>query len=136
MGVSFGSVVTAWMIVAVGLSPNAFVLGLTLVGLGSVCRRQATGEAGRIIRALHARGVRRLHGFGFKILGLAEHGHLLTSADSMAWSIDARRRRTPLPGCVGHRNCANCLRFALRWRTEVLAAARADPDPTTRKEAA
>jgi hypothetical protein len=98
-----------------------------VVGVGSVCRRQATGEAGRILAALHTLGVRRLHGFGFKILGLAEHGHRLTSADSMAWSVDARRRGRPLSGCHGHRNCANCLRFALRWRTGVLAAASGAP---------
>jgi len=91
-----------------------------LVGLGSVCRRQSTGEVGAIITALRSAGVARLHGFGFKILGLAAHGHLLTSADSMAWSLDARRR-PPLPGCAGHRNCANCLRFALQWRAAVLA---------------
>src|SRR5271156_4768107 len=39
-----------------------------LVGLGSVCRRQATAEAHQIITALHARGITRLHGFGVKIL--------------------------------------------------------------------
>jgi hypothetical protein len=54
-----------------------------LVGLGSVCRRQATGEAEAIIAALHERGVTRLHGFGIKVLGLRRYGHLLTSADSM-----------------------------------------------------
>lgn len=97
-----------------------------LVGLGSVCRRQATGEAGRIIAALHSRGVTRLHGFGVKTLGIRRYGHLLTSADSMAWSIDARLRRTPaLPECHGrHQNCANCQRWALTWRqTRVLATA-------------
>ncbi len=93
-----------------------------LVGLGSVCRRQATGEAHAIITALHQVGVTRLHGFGFKVLGLARYGHLLKSADSMAWSIDARRK-PPLSGCVGHKNCANCLRYALRWRGRVLASA-------------
>lgn len=96
-----------------------------LVGLGSVCRRQGTREAGHIITALHTRGVTRLHGFGFKVQGLREHGHLLTSADSMAWSLDARLdRRGPLPGCTGHRNCANCPRYALQWRIAVLAGAR------------
>lgn len=96
-----------------------------LVGVGSVCRRQGTAEAARIMRALHSVGVRRLHGFGYKTLGLADHGHLLTSADSMAWSVEARRRGRPMPGCTAHRNCANCLRYALRWRGIVLAAARA-----------
>jgi len=107
-----------------------------LVGLGSVCRRQATSEAHQIITALHERGITRLHGFGVKILGLRRYGHLLTSADSLAWSEDARRRARPMPGCPAHRpgcpprcrahhaNCANCLRYALAWRAaKVLAAA-------------
>jgi hypothetical protein len=96
-----------------------------LVGVGSVCRLQATSRAGRILAVLHRQGVTRLHGFGFKTLGLIAHGHRLTSADSLAWSIDARRIGTPLPGCTRHRNCANCIKFALRWRTTVLAAAHA-----------
>jgi len=91
-----------------------------LVALGSVCRRQGTAEAGRILTALHRRGITRIHGFGFKILGLRDHGHLLTSADSLAWSQDARRRGTPMPGCTQHKNCANCLRYALQWGTTVL----------------
>jgi hypothetical protein len=90
-----------------------------LVGLGSVCRRQNTSEAAAIITAIRAAGVTRLHGFGFKIGGLARCAHLLTSADSLAWSLDARRS-PPLPGCIRHKNCANCLRYALRWRTRVL----------------
>ncbi|MER5322868.1 DUF7221 family queuine tRNA-ribosyltransferase-like protein [Streptosporangium roseum] len=92
-----------------------------LVGLGSVCRRQATGEAHQIILALRERGITRLHGFGVKTLGLQRYGHLLTSADSLAWSVDARYLATPLPGCVGHKNCANCPRYALRWRAQLLA---------------
>ncbi|MGR6997271.1 deazapurine DNA modification protein DpdA family protein [Yinghuangia aomiensis] len=40
-----------------------------LVGLGSVCRRQATDEATRIVTTLAGLGL-RLHGFGFKTLGL------------------------------------------------------------------
>lgn len=98
---------------------------MRLVGLGSVCRRQATGEAGQIIAALHSRGVRYLHGFGFKTLGLIAHGDKLTSADSLAWSYDARKRNKVLPGHgLRHKNCANCLPFALQWRTGVLAAAK------------
>jgi hypothetical protein len=45
----------------------------------------------------------------------------------MAWSDVARKLRRPaLPECElagRHANCANCLRFALRWRRGVLAAA-------------
>jgi hypothetical protein len=85
-----------------------------------VCRRQGTVEAGRILTALHEAGLRRLHGFGVKTLGLAAFGQLLISADSMAWSVDARRRGSPLAGCTRHRNCANCLRYALAWRADLL----------------
>ncbi len=100
-----------------------------LVGVGSVCRRQATAEVGAIFTALHGAGVRRLHGFGLKKLGLARFGHLLVSADSMAWSFDARRLQRHLPECqgAGHRNCANCPRYALRWRAEMLASLGTQP---------
>ncbi len=92
-----------------------------LVGLGSVCRRQGGGQAAQIVTELRAAGVARLHGFGVKTCGLARYGHLLASADSLAWSYDARRA-TPLAGCVGrHRNCANCLPYALAWRERLLA---------------
>ncbi|KOX33791.1 hypothetical protein ADK67_05505 [Saccharothrix sp. NRRL B-16348] len=94
-----------------------------LVGLGSVCRRQGTREAHDIIRRLRARGITRLHGFGVKTLGLRRYGHLLTSADSLAWSEDARRKKRPVCGTVhprGGKNCANCLPYALQWRTRLL----------------
>lgn len=90
---------------------------LPLTGLGSVCRRQSTGEIAAIVTALARRGI-RLHGFG---VGLHLYGHRLASADSMAWSYTARRR-PPLPGCTGHKNCANCLAYATRWRTRLLAS--------------
>jgi hypothetical protein len=90
-----------------------------LVGVGSVCRRQSTTQVGDILTALHQAGICRLHGFGFKALGLARWAPLLTSADSMAWSAQARRQPA-LPGCHGHRTCANCPRYALRWRDRVL----------------
>lgn len=90
-----------------------------LVGLGSVCRRQATGEIADIVRRLRERGITRLHGFGVKALGLKRYGHLLTSADSLAWSEDARRIGHPVCGTThprGGKNCANCLPYALAWR--------------------
>src|SRR5262249_47489783 len=99
-----------------------------LVGVGSVCRRQNTTEVGHILAALHQAGVRRLHGFGFKIQGLARYHHLLTSAASMPWSAQARPQPA-LPGCTGHINCANCPRYALRWRNRILTAVSADSQP-------
>jgi hypothetical protein len=93
-----------------------------VVGLGSVCRRQATDEIGAVVGALRERDPGLpLHGFGVKKAGLELYGHLLNTADSMAWSF-AARRKPPLPGCTAHINCANCPRFALRWREQVLTA--------------
>jgi hypothetical protein len=86
-----------------------------LVGLGSVCRRQATGEIDTIVRSLGA--VLPLHGFGCKTTGLASYGRWITSADSMAWSLAGRRER----GCrPSHASEANCLRYALDWHARIL----------------
>lgn len=90
-----------------------------LVGLGSVCRRQHTAGVESLIRELAAEGL-RLHGFGFKVKGLARVADSLASADSLAWSFDARRS-PKMAGCVGHKNCANCLRYALVWRERLVA---------------
>lgn len=91
---------------------------LPRVGLGSICRRQGTVEAVRIIWALSAGHGLRLHAFGFKPKGLpGAHQHLV-SADSMAWSVHARNR-PPLPGHT-HAHCNNCPVYALRWRNDVL----------------
>lgn len=100
-----------------------------IIGLGSVCRRQATGEIGEIVAALRKVDPDLpLHGFGVKKRGLESYGHMLETADSMAWSFDARRLAAPMPGCSGHKNCANCLTFALAWRERVLAAVSQRPE--------
>jgi hypothetical protein len=88
-----------------------------VVGIGTVCRRQASAEAARIIDRLADEGL-RLHGFGLKLGGLGATAGRLAAADSMAWSF-AARRADPLPGCA-HKNCANCRRYALLWRERVL----------------
>lgn len=89
-----------------------------IVGLGSVCRRQATSEIDEIVSTFHARGL-RLHGFGVKTAGLRDYGPDLTSADSMAWSYNARKH-PPLPGHT-HKSCSNCPEWALQWRERALA---------------
>ncbi|MHC5537599.1 deazapurine DNA modification protein DpdA family protein [Singulisphaera rosea] len=94
---------------------------LPIVGVGSVCRRQATAEATEIFGELARIGI-RCHGFGLKVQGLRNSARSLASADSMAWSFRARRS-PPLPGCR-HKSCANCLRFALRWRENVVRVIR------------
>jgi hypothetical protein len=88
-----------------------------IVGVGTVCRRQNTFEGARIVASLAALGL-RLHGFGFKVTGLARVGCLMASADSMAWSYTARRS-PPIAG-HSHKTCANCLDYALMWRDRVL----------------
>jgi hypothetical protein len=93
-----------------------------LTGLGSVCRRQSTGQIAVIVTALANAGL-NLHGFGIKTSGLHLYGHLLASADSMAWSY-AARREPALPG-HRHRNCANCLVYATTWRHRILTSAAA-----------
>lgn len=92
-----------------------------IVGIGSICRRQATSEIVPIVRTISGLSI-RLHGFGVKTTGLEQIASCLTSADSMAWSFMARKRPILLDGCLGHKNCANCIRWALQWRERVLLA--------------
>ncbi|MCB0939152.1 MAG: hypothetical protein KDB72_02810 [Mycobacterium sp.] len=93
-----------------------------LVGVGSVCRRQATAEIDAVVSALlRLDPGLPLHTFGAKGQGIARYGHKICSADSLAWSAQARRR-PPLPGHT-HSSCSNCLDFALLWRERVLANA-------------
>jgi len=102
------------------------------VGIGTVCRRQATTMAHDVIQMLQPI---RLHGFGIKITGLKAVGHLLSSSDSMAWSFGARVSKILLPECQellrdnpkSHKNCANCHRYAVKWYHQVLNAIGADP---------
>jgi hypothetical protein len=85
-----------------------------VVGLGSVCRRQATGEGETIVMRLQPI---RLHGFGMKTEAVARYGSLLASCDSLAWSYAGRRR--PDPACP-KRSCANCRHYAMAWRERLL----------------
>ncbi len=97
-----------------------------VVGVGTVCRIQNTALIRRVARALWPLSL-RLHWFGVKMTGLPEiwppeeHADSLTSLDSMAWSY-AARRKPPLPGCTGHKNCANCHLAARAWRNRMLAS--------------
>lgn len=89
-----------------------------LVGVGSVCRRQATTEARSIFTKMADLGL-RTHAFGVKRDGLRMFGDRCASADSMAWSFVARRRPIRLSGCA-HKTCANCYRWAMLWRERLL----------------
>ena len=85
-----------------------------VVGVGSICRRQATREAAEIARQLQPL---RLHAFGAKQDALRLYGHRLASCDSMAWSFGGRRK--PDPSCPKG-SCANCLHYAMAWRSRLL----------------
>lgn len=95
-----------------------------VVAVGSVCHRQNTRAAEQIFELLARENRLPLHGFGVKVAGLARYGQHVASSDSMAWSARGRR----LPGCaVGHRSEANCLRFALSWRADLIARVAGQP---------
>lgn len=95
------------------------------VGVGSVCRRQATKEAEDIFLGLRSLGA-KLHGFGLKT-GILKRGVALglASMDSMAWSSMARKQKIRLPGCT-HQTCANCFHYAMQWRDAVLTLGKRD----------
>jgi hypothetical protein len=93
---------------------------LPTVGVGSVCRREATSEIASIMATLNGMGL-ALHGFGVKGSGIRRYGWLLESCDSMAWSYRGRRIK-PCPVHDTRSSCANCLHHALDWRTRALDA--------------
>ena len=89
------------------------------VGIGSICRRQGTQEAYKIISTISKQlPYVKLHVFGAKISGLSLFSNLIGSSDSMAWSFDARRS-PPISGHT-HLNCANCAEYAQNWYSRVL----------------
>jgi len=109
-----------------------------IVGVGSVCRRQGTTWCKNLQTWLWLHGI-MTHFFGMKRGGLvddtwsvANWGRRVASSDSLAWSAEARRV-PPMEGHT-HKNCANCLEYALAWRKRVLEAVKkdADPPPVTR----
>lgn len=96
------------------------------VGIGSVCRRQATNEIASVLTTLYEVGLKS-HGFGVKVQGLEKAAKYLHSADSMAWSFGARKAKVKMPICVErgakHINCANCPEYALWWNDNLVQPA-------------
>lgn len=87
-----------------------------LVGVGALLGRPS-GEVARIVRALHAAGVTRMHGFGLKTGSLALIGHLLASTDSTDWQREGRYD----VGLCRHEGSrvrweTNCPEYAREWR--------------------
>jgi hypothetical protein len=91
------------------------------VGLGSVCRRQATMSLLKLARYFDHLP---LHLFGTKLQGiemLTRLGIPFASSDTLAWSYDARRLGEPfLPSCT-HKACNSCPDYALAWHARQLA---------------
>jgi hypothetical protein len=100
-----------------------------VVGVGSVCRIQATSAIGRLARGLAPLNL-SLHWFGLKLAGLPAVWPHVGSHDSQAWGVDARRGAR-MDGCTHIRvrgkyigqpsTCANCPRFARKWGRSVMA---------------
>ena len=46
----------------------------------------------------------------------------MKSCDSLAWSFDARINKKKCDVCINKniKNCANCLNFAIEWRSNLL----------------
>lgn len=84
-----------------------------VVGLGTVCRRQRTNEGVEVVKKVADLGV-KIHGFGFKTSGLLKCRDVLSSADSLAWSLEARKN--PVMKDCTHKTCSNCAVFAMAWR--------------------
>lgn len=93
-----------------------------IIGVGSICRRNADDDIARIVRPLAAHGL-RLHAFGVRTRAFFMLADDLASADSMAWSAQGRRKQ--LASCRRepgrkHKNEANCKRWAMQWRQQQL----------------
>lgn len=98
------------------------------IGIGSICKRKGHDltRMAALLRDLSSHGM-RLHGFGLSSNAIASVGGLLHTADSMAWSFEARvnRPNAMLPTCThvskdGGRTCNNCPAWAMAWRRRVL----------------
>lgn len=91
-----------------------------LVAIGSTCRRNRKLIDDLSILAkvawLGECGITRVHAFGLKGSAVTVCAHRISSADSMAWSYNARKTRIMVPGHEGaHGHCGNCPEAALAW---------------------
>lgn len=104
-----------------------------IIGIGSVCRRQATKEAISIFERLSIEGLAgKMHGFGVKTAGLPSIARYLRSADSQARSLHARKQNVLLTGHdkpgpgrpKGHKNCANCFEYLVSEHFKMIESLR------------
>jgi hypothetical protein len=99
-------------------------------GIGSVCRRGSQIGIARVLETLAPLEM-EMHGFGVSINGLRLAGHLLSSSDSQAWSLTARKEGLRLAGCThttldgtAATDCRNCFHYAVQYRERVMQALR------------
>jgi hypothetical protein len=127
-----GNSLTSYLDCAAGYRAAGIDLAaLPRVGVGSVCRIQATGKIGEIATALARHHGLAMHGYGVKSKAFENgYGPLFASTDSMAWSTRGRH----VAGCAhGSRALSEggCLQFAIAWRTALLAKQHPDENPPT-----
>lgn len=106
---------------------------LPIVGIGSIASRQHADAdlVEQLIREVASTGI-KLHAFGVKTTGLRRYAHLLTSADSVTWSLHARIARIRLPECTHNtKDCSSCLTWALKWREEMLTKISTEDVPSS-----
>lgn len=102
------------------------LLSEPLVGVGSVCRRQASDDIELVFYSLFLDDL-RLHGFGVSLRGLYRSKDYLQTADSHAWSATARYRPGPLCGSTTHKRCTSCYAYSHEWYQTVAARCNLPP---------
>jgi hypothetical protein len=92
-----------------------------LVGLGSVCRRASLKEIRLLISDLYDIGI-KLHCYGVKKDGVPLFGEIIESADSLAWSYDARWSKKNLCGTEHpSTHCTQCRIWACKWADKIVS---------------
>jgi hypothetical protein len=91
-----------------------------VVAVGSVFNRQTDPSISWLLKRLHVRGI-KVHALGFKKPGLKRSGRYLASADSMAWSFEARMlpEKNRCRDDATHRVCNNCYEYAWKWLNQL-----------------
>jgi hypothetical protein len=89
-----------------------------IFGVGTLCCRTDIEEVKAIIKAIQEVSPMGLHAFGLKITALQDPylSRALYSADSMAWSLHARKHQIKTETGGG---AQNCWKYALGWAGRV-----------------
>jgi hypothetical protein len=112
----YGRHIEQWYARGVDLS------ALPRVGVGTICRRSSSLSSALILADVASYGL-SLHAFGLKVDGLLAAGGHLASADSMAWSFQARRENREAGWRLAGRKTGgqNDLGCAIAWYEQRIA---------------